>query len=218
MGKGSRNRAARRAAGRWVEKESQDLQATCAQCGLTYETGARITTEVNEVKGEIRFAFTEDQRVCPSCGRRNQGVGRHITHFEVVQEGARLVARLPRQQLAGLLTDVMQVQSGATTPEQLAAVATDDTIRRFWDLFPRKRSELYAFVAMIATVLTLLLQALPQDEGATPEQLEQILETVMREAREAATADPPAGLVPPAPSAPLPASEAPPPPDPATSP
>jgi hypothetical protein len=174
--------------------------------------------QVNEARGQMRLAYSRLDLPCPKCGRYNAPVGEHVTDFHLVREGARLAAGLPREQLTGLLADLRAVERGEQTPNQLAAAAPNDTIRRFWDLFPRTRNELYAFVTVLATVLTLLL-AVIKDDGASPEQLEQIIQQVVDEGREQAQQAPaPAYTAPPTPPAETPAPTQPEAPDRATPP
>lgn len=92
-----------------------------------------------------------------------------------------MAARLPHEQLVGLLADLRSVERGEQTPDDLASAAPDDTIRRFWDIVPRGRNELYQFVTAVAAILALVLTVLNDGESASPEQVERIVETVMRE-------------------------------------
>lgn len=85
MGKGSRNRAARRAAGEWVAGDADDLPVRCARCATGYLSGVTIKPLLNHVLGQVTVEVENRLRPCPSCGQYNVPVGERETRWDVVR-------------------------------------------------------------------------------------------------------------------------------------
>lgn len=221
VGKGKRLRAARRAAQDWVDGDPQGTPTQCTRCGTVYDVGISVTPETNATLGVIRFRIQNSLRPCPKCGTYNLPTEPTVSEWAMVEEGARLAARLPREQQEQLLADLLAVQRGDETLEALAEERAASPTAALWTWLQSRENmrDVALWLGVLIAVLVPILQAISADPDLSPDQVEQIIERVVEETRDEAppTSPAPASSEPPAapaqdpaPMPPAPAGPAPP--------
>ncbi|MAT39867.1 MAG: hypothetical protein CL946_09720 [Ectothiorhodospiraceae bacterium] len=151
------------------------IPAFCDNCGAAFSSGIFLDNCLNvSLRGN-------KSGPCPRCG----GIGSvpdgvfNVVDGVIKELGAFRSREETLNKLAEILTNsVERNESSAQIAQKIRDEAPE--ISRLADVLPRTRSELYAFIALILTLITLIITNIDDDDGATERLLEKALEKSMQ--------------------------------------
>lgn len=161
----------------------EGTRAHCPNCSYEWALGTFI--HGNTITGTpINVGVT-----CPRCNTSFDATGGGSGTFDTgpdgqltlrrVRDAAKLLAALDRGQLEALQQELREVRDQVKTLEDAREKAADQKeLRRFYDIFPKTRTEAYAFVAVI---LSLIAFFKPDSQGMSPAEVDQIVRTVFQQ-------------------------------------
>lgn len=145
---------------------SSNLVVTCARCGTSFDAAPP------GLSGTVTISTSASGRL------------------KVAREAAHLIAELTELAREELLEELRRVGSGSRSVEEARAAATSGTVRQFWDLVPRTRGDIYAFLALVVSIIALFQSG---SDGPTERQIEHIVQSVVKEMGPEATPTPAPG-------------------------
>lgn len=142
--------------------------AVCNTCGTIFPSPFDILAE------NVGF-FNIGVGPCPKCGGNGSipdGIYSFINNTILLLSN-RKRTKLELQNLVSILTEAKQKQA---TPQELSQIIQDELpeLSSLKDIFPKTRTELYAFVAIILTIITILITSLGRNP-ATKIEINQIV-------------------------------------------
>lgn len=138
------------------------IPAFCDTCGIIFRSGIVVKNSTNVTFSGIPAG------PCPACG----GTG-HVPDgvFNFVGNTIEILSAPQRtvEQLSRLARILREAQEKRQNPDQIAETIRNEVpeLTRLADLLPKTRTELYSFLALIVTVITLLMQVGQGDSKAT---------------------------------------------------
>ena len=158
-----------------------DVPAFCDTCGAVFRSGIVVQNSTN-----ITFVGNR-AGPCPICGGMGHipdGVFNFVGDtIEILSAPRRTVDELSR--LAKILREAREKKQG---PEEVAQTIRKELpeLSRLADLLPKTRAELYAFLALIIAVVTLLSQSVGGDRKSTNITVNQTISQVLVETEKSA--------------------------------
>ena len=151
------------------------VPAICNKCGTLFASG------LNLGPGAKNITFVGcGAGPCPNCGGNGSipdGIYNLIENtIQILSDSSRTRTQL--QRLATILQDARQSQ---VTPTELNQTIEQDMpeLSSFRDALPRTRNELYAFIAIALTIITMLLGRFScENEGETDITVNQVINNI----------------------------------------
>lgn len=166
-----------------------NMPAFCGTCGLVFPSGFVVENSIN-------VSFSGITAHCPRCG----GVGRVPDGiYNVLGQAVQLLSGPNRSadQLRRLQTALEAARAEGQGPEKVreAILATAPELTGLASALPTTRTELYAFIGVVITLLTLLVTAYAALKPSGPTLAE--VDAMVKKALESATpAEPPTSAMP----------------------
>ncbi|OPY74541.1 MAG: hypothetical protein A4E65_03816 [Syntrophorhabdus sp. PtaU1.Bin153] len=135
------------------------VPAICDSCGAIFASGIEVENVYNTTFANCGAG------PCPACGKMGHipdGVYNFIDNtIELLSGPTRTISELER--LARILTQARRERASLSEVERRIQQETPE-LSSLRNLFPKTRAELYSFISIILTIITLLLGQLKQNQ------------------------------------------------------
>jgi len=134
-------------------------KAFCDNCGLIFDSGIFLEENAQNI------SLKGNKNQCPNCGNMADipdGLFSVVNNTIELLKGPEITA----QRLKSLKKIISDIRNKEITNEEITKTLTENApeLSSLANLLPKTRSELYSFLAVIATIIGMLIAALVEDD------------------------------------------------------